>query len=281
MTPNTLIALKHSVLPKRLLTFSAGLFANTRIPFIKNYLIHRFIKHFQVDMLEALIEVPEQYPTFNDFFVRHLKSGIRPVAASDVVCPVDGCVSAVGKIQAGTMLQAKGQTYTVSELLAVSPEECLFFQSGSYMTLYLSPKDYHRIHMPLSAKLKRMVHVPGALFSVQPDTTRSIPKLFAKNERLIVFFETERGRMVMVLVGATIVGAIGTAWQGDLKRSSVEKTYEYSGEAVLEKASEMGYFKLGSTVILLFDEQSSAVWDASLSVGSLVKMGQSIAEFLL
>lgn len=272
-----LTALKHNVLPKRLLTVVAGLFANTRWSWIKNYFILSFIKRFEVNMKEALIEEPTQYPTFNDFFVRHLKPGLRTIAPSNIVCPVDGCVSALGQIDRGTLVQAKGRTYSVSELLALPEEDCLPFVQGSYTTLYLSPKDYHRIHMPCSAKLQRMIHLPGALFSVQPETTRVIPKLFARNERLVVFFETDKGRMVMVLVGATIVGAIGTTWHGDLKRSSSEQVYTYSGEDVLEKASEMGYFKLGSTVILLFDEQSAVTWDASLSIGSSVKMGQTLS----
>ncbi len=279
MASDRLIALKHNILPKRLLTFLAGLFANTRLSWIKNYFIHSFIKRFEVNMKEALIEEPTQYATFNDFFVRHLKPGIRTTAASDIVCPVDGSVSALGKIDRGTLVQAKGRTYTVSELLAIPEQDCLPFLQGTYTTLYLSPKDYHRIHMPCPAKLQRMVHIPGALFSVQPETTRVIPKLFARNERLVVFFETEKGRMVMVLVGATIVGAIGTTWHGDLRRSFSEQVYTYSGEDLLEKVEEMGYFKLGSTVILLFDEQSAVAWDASLSIGSSVKMGQALGAY--
>lgn len=276
MASDQIIALKHRALPKRLLTVLAGVFANVRLFWLKDKLIRLFIRRFQVNMQEALIEDPAQYPTFNDFFIRHLKPNVRPISTNEFISPVDGCISALGQIEAGTMVQAKGRTYTVAELLSISEEESQPFLNGSYMTLYLSPKDYHRIHMPHSAKLKRMVHVPGALFSVQPETTRVIPKLFAKNERLVVFFETDRGRMVMVLVGATIVGAIGTTWHGDLKRSSVEQAYTYSGEDVLEKAAEMGYFKLGSTVILIFDEQSAVTWAPNLSPDVSVKMGQAI-----
>jgi phosphatidylserine decarboxylase len=271
-----LIALKHRLLPKHFLTFLSGVFANTRLPWIKNYFIRTFISHFKVNMSEARVEQPEDYPTFNDFFIRHLKPELRPISTARIVSPVDGRVSALGQIHVGMLMQAKGRTYSVSELLSRTEAECAAFERGSYMTLYLSPKDYHRIHMPISAKLLEMVHVPGTLFSVQPETTRVIPKLFAKNERLIVFFETELGRMAMVLVGATIVGAIGTSWHGDLKRSATERVYRYSGDDALEKAAEMGYFKLGSTVILLFDEQSQVLWNNALSVGSSVKMGQSI-----
>lgn len=275
MNSDFLVALKHRMLPKRFLTLLAGVFANTRLQIIKNYLILAFIKRFQVNMQEALIEIPEEYPTFNDFFVRHLKPGIRPIASTDLVSPVDGCISALGHMQQGDLLQAKGRTYTVSELLGCSTEESAPFEKGSYMTIYLSPKDYHRIHMPLSAKLQSMTHIPGALFSVQPETTRVIPKLFARNERLVVWFETEKGRMAMVLVGATIVGKIGTTWTGDLPRASTTKTYQCERKTLL-KASEMGYFKLGSTVIMLFDDKHAVEWESSLSIGSPLYMGQAL-----
>ncbi len=278
MNSDFFIALKHRMLPKRLLTILAGIFANTRFSLIKNYLIVTFIKHFQVKMNEALIEIPEEYPTFNDFFVRHLKPGIRPVATSEIVSPVDGCISALGQIQHGDLLQAKGRTYSVSSLLGVSDDEGRIFENGNYMTIYLSPKDYHRIHMPLSAKLQRMTHIPGALFSVQPETTRVIPKLFAQNERLVVWFETDKGRMAMVLVGATIVGKIGTTWTGDLPRSKHIKNYEYQGEQIL-KSSEMGYFKLGSTVIMLFEKTHPMTWESDLSIGSPLSMGQALAAY--
>ncbi len=268
------------VLPKQLLTIFAGYLAEVKIPFIKNYLIQLFIERFDVNMYEAVEENPAQYPTFNAFFIRRIKSNCRPIARADVICPVDGAVSEIGRIEQGQMLQAKGRYYSVDELLALPADQNLAFQKGSFATLYLSPKDYHRIHMPMDAALHSMIHVPGALFSVQPATTRVIPRLFARNERLVVFFDTSHGKMAMVLVGATIVGAIGTSWHGDLTRGVKRTlfTYGQNNAVYLKKSQEMGYFKLGSTVILLFEENIPVQWNTGLSSGSTVKMGQELAR---
>jgi phosphatidylserine decarboxylase len=181
------------------------------------------------------------------------------------------------------MLQAKGRLYRVDDLLATDSEHVSSFHHGSFMTLYLSPKDYHRVHMPMDAVLKEVVYVPGALFSVQPATTRMIPRLFARNERLVVFFETRAGRMAMVLVGATIVGAIGTSWQGEILRQKSLKKWVYDEHqtdinTLFKQADEMGYFKLGSTVILLFEDTATLQWITSLQAGSSIKMGQKIAS---
>lgn len=270
----------HYLLPKQRLTILAGLLAEVKITWIKNYLIKQFIKRFSVNMSEALEENPEKYPNFNEFFIRRLKPACRPLAEADIISPVDGAVSEIGKIEKGQLLQAKGRYYTVSELLGTEAPE---FDQGSFATLYLSPKDYHRIHMPIDATLSSMTHLPGALFSVQPATTQSIPKLFARNERLVIFFNTRYGKMAMVLVGATIVGAIGTTWHGELKRSLMSKSFQYDHPEVMiktfyEKAEEMGYFKLGSTVILLFEECMPIQWENSLKAGVTVKMGQSLAS---
>jgi phosphatidylserine decarboxylase len=268
------------VLPKQLLTMFAGYLADVRIPFIKNYLIKSFINHFDVNMYEAVEENPVQYPTFNDFFIRQIKPNCRPISSAEVICPVDGAVSEIGRIEQGQMLQAKGRHYTVGELLAVPTDQSLNFQQGSFATLYLSPKDYHRIHMPMDAELRSMIHIPGTLFSVQPATTRVIPRLFARNERLVIFFDTSHGAMAMVLVGATIVGAIGTSWHGDLTRGIKRKSFDYgqNNPVYLKKAQEMGYFKLGSTVILLFEEHVPIQWSIGLLSGSSVKVGQELAH---
>lgn len=271
------------LLPKEALTAFGGYMAQVEIPAIKNYLIRWFIAKYEVDMQEALEERPEHYPNFNAFFIRQLKPGARPVAAAGLVSPVDGYVSELGSIQQGQMLQAKGRYYDVDSLLASDPARSALFHGGSFATLYLSPKDYHRVHMPMDAVLHAMVHVPGTLFSVQPATTRVIPRLFARNERLVVFFDTAVGPMAMVLVGATVVGAIGTPWHGDLPRSHQRRSFTYGADTTVNttfhKSDEMGYFKLGSTVILLFSEGARVQWEHSLHAGSRIQMGQALANF--
>ena len=284
MLSDTIRAIPHRILPKRSLTILAGMCANIKIPFIKNYVIHRFIRSYGVNMSEALYERPEEYACFNDFFIRPLKLGCRPLAKADLISPVDGCVSEIGEIQAGKMLQAKNHYYTVQDLLACDQDMSVQFENGRFATLYLSPKDYHRVHMPIQGTLSHMIHVPGKLFSVQPLTARVIPKLFAQNERLVLFFNTEIGLMAMVMVGATIVGAIGTSWQGDLVRNETPQLIDYTqginGPPQLEKGAEAGYFKLGSTVILLFAEGNRMKWSPELHCGSPVRFGQAIGQFV-
>jgi len=181
------------IIPKQKLTVLAGLLANIRIPIIKNHLIRRFIRKYNINMQEAREERVDHYETFNDFFVRHLKPECRPIADNPIVSPVDGYISEFGRITEGKLLQAKGWEYTAVELLACDPHLSSVFQHGCFATLYLSPKDYHRVHMPLHATLQHLIHVPGKLFSVQPATVRVIPQLFARNERLVALFETEVG----------------------------------------------------------------------------------------
>ncbi len=268
------------VTPKRALTAFAGFMANLKLPFIKNYLIRDFIHKYQVNMQEAQEEQVEHYACFNDFFVRHLKPECRPVAEATVVSPVDGIISEIGHITSGRLLQAKGRDYTVSELLASEKALTAPFDNGLFATLYLSPKDYHRVHMPMDATLKEMIYVPGKLFSVQPTTARVIPRLFSRNERLVVFFDTSVGLMAMVLVGATIVGAIGTAWHGDIRRGRQRVRFDYTDNpavnTALQQAAEMGYFKLGSTVILLFAEGSGLTWRPDLKPGDGVRFGEAL-----
>ncbi len=261
----------------------AGILANQKHRAIKDWIIRYFIKTYQVNMHEALIEDPSAYSTFNEFFVRKLKPQCRPLAAADIVSPVDGCVSELGPISQGQLIQAKGRSYSVQELLAGDDELVQQFAHGQFATLYLSPKDYHRIHMPLKGRLLGMNYIPGSLFSVQPATARVIPKLFARNERLAVFFETELGPMAMVLVGATIVGAIGTAWHGDIKRTNKKVVFDYSQQEtpyILEQGEEMGLFKLGSTVILLFAQGAKMQWESRLKAGSSIRFGQDLGAFI-
>lgn len=265
--------------PKLTLTRFAGLMADVKIPAVKNFLIQRFIAQYGVNMAEALEENPLNYACFNDFFIRHLKPEKRPLASAGIVSPVDGVVSELGQIKQGQLLQAKGRTYSVDTFLACDKALSDRFINGRFATLYLSPKDYHRIHMPINATLRNTIYMPGKLFSVQPTTARVIPQLFARNERLVAFFDTEVGLMAMVLVGATIVGAIGTSWQGEIKRDTTKQCIDYLNESrpiQLEQGDEMGYFKLGSTVVLLFADGEKMNWNDGIKQGDAVQYGQAL-----
>ncbi|HAT8317301.1 TPA: phosphatidylserine decarboxylase [Legionella pneumophila] len=280
MFRDVLKTLPQYLIPKHGITALAGYFADVKSPRLKNFLIRNFIRKFDVDMSEALIEDPKSYDCFNDFFIRHLKPECRPLSQSDVICPVDGCISEIGKIERGQLLQAKGKYYSVQELLACDGQLAEQFVQGQFATLYLSPKDYHRVHMPIDAELVSMTYIPGALFSVQPATTRVVPKLFARNERLAIFFKTKIGPMVMVMVGATIVGAIGTSWHGDVKRAKKLERFDYSEQfpdKIISQGSEMGYFKLGSTVVLLFANGEKIQWNKELLAGSKIQLGKPMA----
>jgi len=284
ISPNTenptLIFLKqlfHRLLPKHALTRFAGLLANVTVPWIKNYLIKNFIKDYKVDMTEALESDPKHYASFNDFFIRRLKPGARVLEKAELISPVDGYVSAFGDINQGQLLQAKGVEYTVEGLLA--SKETQAFHQGSFATLYLSPKDYHRVHMPLAGTLKKLTFVPGKLHSVQPFTTKHIPDLFAKNERLIFEFETSHGPMVVVMVGAVVVGKIGTVWQGDLPRLRCIKHFDISdfSNTEVKQGDELGYFKLGSTAIVLFPKQVQ--WSKNITTEAPIQLGHALGHF--
>jgi phosphatidylserine decarboxylase len=271
----------HYALPKRALTALAGFLAQVKVIWIKNYLIRSFIARFKVDMQEAAVSDLSAYPDFNCFFTRQLKPGRRKIAPVTIVSPVDGVVSECGEIQAGLLLQAKGRTYALAELLGCSPEACSRYEGGAFVTLYLSPRDYHRVHMPMDAVLESMTYLPGALFSVQPATVRVIPHLFARNKRLAVFFETDFGPMVMVMVGATIVGSITTAWQGEVSGAK-KQSFDYSqltkANRAYQKGAEMGYFKCGSTVILICPPGIEWRGLSSLHAGFSVQQGQALLD---
>lgn len=278
MSRDFLKTLPQFIAPKHALTSMAGKLAEVRVPAVKNRLIKRFIAKYNVNMSEAYEENPERYACFNDFFIRHLKPDCRPLADADIVSPVDGVISELGRIERGQLLQAKGRYYAVDEFLACDSSRYEPFVNGRFATLYLSPKDYHRIHMPIKATLQSMIYVPGKLFSVQPATARTVPRLFARNERLVVFFETQVGLMAMVLVGAVIVGAIGTAWEGDLKRLHQVQAFNYADQPLsLEQGDEMGYFKLGSTVVLMFADGENVNWLPSLKAGDNIRYGEALA----
>lgn len=252
-------------LPKRRLTELAGRLADARAGATTTRVIRWFAKKYGVDMDEAENPDLASYDSFNAFFTRPLRSGARPLAEADFVSPVDGAISQLGAIDDRHMLQAKGHRFTTTELVGGDSELADRFRHGSFANLYLSPRDYHRIHMPCAGTLKRMIHVPGALFSVNPVTARGVPNLFARNERVVCVFESpDHGLFVMVLVGATIVGSMATVWHGvvNAKRGKQVSEWDYGDQAIaLDKGEEMGRFLLGSTVVMLFREDAIAFND--------------------
>lgn len=247
-------------LPKKALTVLAGKFASTQAGWLTTAVIRWFVKRYQVNMDEAANPNIEAYLSFNDFFTRALKTGARrPMATADFVCPVDGAISQFGNIQADQIFQAKGHYYSTLALLAGDQTLASQFQNGYFATLYLSPKDYHRIHMPCDGRLKKMTYVPGDLFSVNPITAQGVSGLFARNERVICEFEGKDGTFILILVGATIVGSMATIWHGVINppRAKTITHWQYSDQHImLKQGDEMGRFLLGSTVVMLFRENS-------------------------
>lgn len=272
-----LAVLPQYLLPKRLLTVFAGQCANGRARWWTRRVIPWFIARYGVNMAEAA-EPVAAYACFNDFFTRALRDGARPLAAADLVCPVDGAVIACGRIEAGQLLQAKGHRYSTRALVGGDARLAALFDDGQFATLYLSPKDYRRIHMPCNARLLRMIHVPGQLFSVNPKTTRGVPGLFARNERVVCLFDSGLGPFAMVLVGATIVGSIATVWHGVVNppRLAQLRDWHYDGEAItLRQGEEMGRFLLGSTVVMLFQKGVQRLRGDWLP-GCSVQMGEAM-----
>ena len=253
-----LSVLPQYLLPKRGLTQFAGRIARAQGGRATTRLIRWFVGKYGVDMSEAENPDIASYASFNDFFGRPLKPGVRPLADADFISPVDGAISQFGAIDDHHILQAKGHRFTTTQLLAGDAALADRFRHGSFANLYLSPKDYHRLHMPCAGRLQRMIYVPGALFSVNPTTARGVPGLFARNERVVCVFDSEtHGRFVMVLVGATIVGSMATTWHGVVnpRRTGVIAEWEYADRTIaLEQGEEMGRFLLGSTVIMLFEK---------------------------
>lgn len=279
-----LFVLIQYLLPQQLISRLAGKLADMHGPApLRKSFIHWFIGRYGVNMSEAAEENPDAYRSFNEFFTRALKPGIRPVIADDdvIVSPVDGAISQLGEITDGRIFQAKGQSFSLTGLLGGDGQRAAPFAGGSFATVYLSPKDYHRIHMPVAGTVKEMVYIPGKLFSVNPATTRGVPDLFARNERVVTLFETEHGPMAMVLVGAMIVGSVETRWSGVVApaRPREISTSDYSHCTPLHysKGEEVGRFRLGSTVVLLFPPKVCE-WDASLTEGSGIRMGERFAS---
>lgn len=252
--------LPQYLLPKQRLTTFAGRVAGAKGGTMTTRLIRWFVGKYGVDMNEAENPDIASYKSFNEFFTRPLKPGVRPLAQADFVCPVDGAISQFGGIDDHHILQAKGHRFTTTELVGGDAALAAQFRHGSFANLYLSPKDYHRLHMPCDGKLTRMIYVPGALFSVNPTTARGVPNLFARNERVVCVFESpEHGPFVMVLVGATIVGSMATVWHGVVNPKRTNKVSEWTyadQDIVLKKGEEMGRFLLGSTIVMLFRQDT-------------------------
>ncbi|MGH8403049.1 MAG: archaetidylserine decarboxylase, partial [Gammaproteobacteria bacterium] len=267
------------LLPQHVITRTAHWLTRVETPAVKNWLMRNFIRHFNVDMSEAAEPDSRAYPSFNAFFTRALHAGARPISpeAESIACPVDGTVSQSGNIEHDSIFQAKGRDFTTQELLGDASLADLF-TNGEFATLYLSPRDYHRIHMPLDGTLQNMLHIPGRLFSVNPPTTRVVPELFARNERVVTVFETLAGPMAVVMVGALNVASIETVWAGEITppRSKQLRAWKYQdNEIALKKGTELGRFNMGSTVILLFGQDRTR-WNAELGAGAGVHMGQRI-----
>jgi len=250
----------------------------------KNLFIKQIIRHYGVNMDEAKQSDINAYKSFNDFFTRDLKPSARQLTTevNAIACPADGAVSQAGDISEGEIFQAKGKSYTALDLLGGSEERAKAFNNGVFTTIYLSPKDYHRLHMPLTGTLREMVHVPGRLFSVNTATTRSVPRLFARNERVVAIFDTELGPMALVLVGAIFVSSIETVWHGVVTPPSVSsvQTWHYKENApTLKIGEEMGRFNMGSTIIVLFAD-NKVQWDGEFVANKIVKLGELIGKRL-
>ena len=275
-----LAVLPQYLLPKRALTVYAGLVANSKLGATKR--IRKFIRQYGVNMDEAADPNPAHYATFNEFFTRALKPGMRPLAQAPWVCPVDGAVSQFGGIERDQIFQAKGHKYSTTALLGGDAAQAEHFEDGYFATIYLSPRDYHRIHMPCAGTLRSMVYVPGDLFSVNPKTARGVPGLFARNERVVCHFDTAHGPMALVLVGATIVGSMATVWHGVVNppRHPTVTEWNYEDQNIqLEQGAEMGRFLLGSTVVMLWPNlpmQFAPDWAPARPV----RLGEKMADSL-
>ena len=273
------VAAQH-LLPKQLLTQFAGVVARREDGALTTAIIRRFIRRYGVNMAEAANPDPASYASFNQFFTRPLKPGARPLAAADLVCPVDGAVSQFGAIDGERIFQAKGRDYSATALLGGDSALAAHFHGGHFATIYLSPKDYHRIHMPCAGRLLRMVHVPGELFSVNPATARGVPGLFARNERVVCVFDGPHGVWVNVLVGATIVGSMATVWHGVVNppRPGTVRDWRYADQDIqLAQGAEMGRFLLGSTVVMLFPK-GPLTFNPAWAPGAPVRLGQVMAQ---
>jgi len=276
---DTLAVLPQYLLPKKAITVFAGWVAGARGGRITTAIIRWFVGRYQVNMAEAANPDIASYASFNEFFTRALKDGARPLAQASWVCPVDGAISQCGAIAKDQIFQAKGHHYSTTALVGGDAALAAEFDNGHFATLYLSPRDYHRIHMPCAGTLRRMVYVPGDLFSVNPTTARGVPGLFARNERVVCVFDTDYGPMVLTLVGATIVGSMATTWHGVVNPTRTGQINEWHyepGAVTLPQGEEMGRFLLGSTVVMLFPKgplQFNPAW----APAGAIRLGEVMA----
>ena len=272
------------LIPQHGLSRLVGMLARSEVPWIKTTFISLFMKRFGIDLSEAQIEDPDRFETFNAFFTRALKPDARPLEASDaadIACPADGAVSQLGAIRANQVFQAKGHDYSLYDLLGGDSALASEFTNGQFATIYLSPRDYHRVHMPATGTLRETRYVPGDLFSVNEATANGVPNLFARNERLVCIFDTEHGPAAVILVGAMIVAGIETVFSGQvtpLPKQVVTTDYQRTAPITLEKGDELGRFLLGSTVVLLFPE-GKARFESDLKAGSLVRVKGKLGQY--
>lgn len=282
MIKDQLFAFAQHITPQKALSRFVGRIAECTNKQVKNTFIGQFVKKYQVDMSEAVQENPFDYRNFNEFFTRAIKPEMRPIAQGEniIACPADGAISQIGDIEYGTIYQAKDHRYSLTELLGGDAELSNQFLGGKFATVYLSPRDYHRVHMPLDGKLIKTIHVPGKLFSVNKVTAEQIPNVFARNERTVCIFETAAGPMAVILVGAMIVASIETVWTGQVTPFSKHvQTWDYEKLANIElkKGEEMGRFKLGSTAIVLFGK-NAVEWDKHLAAETPTRMGMAFGK---
>lgn len=280
----TFTVLPQYVLPHHALSGVMSKLTHCQNKIWKNLFIKSIVQMYGVNMQEAKFQDLDHYTSFNDFFTRELKDGARQIssAADAIACPADGAISQAGPISEGRIFQAKGHDYTAVELLGGDAERAQAFANGSFATIYLSPKDYHRLHMPLTGTLREMVHIPGRLFSVNNTTVGAVPNLFARNERVACIFDTEAGPMALILVGAIFVSSVETVWHGVVTPPSISepRTWRYQDNApTLEKGMEMGRFNMGSTIIVLFGKDKTA-WNQDLLAGKTVSLGEKIGRTL-
>lgn len=273
------------ILPQHTLSKLMSCLTHSENKTLKNWMIKQVIKHYGVNMDEAKAKNLNYFKSFNEFFTRELKPRARPLTQemNAVACPADGAVSQAGLINDRNIFQAKGKSYTLLELLGGNTERAELFAEGTFATIYLSPKDYHRLHMPLTGTLKEMIHIPGKLFSVNSATTRSVPRLFARNERVAAIFDTEAGPMALVLVGAIFVSSIETVWHGVVTppTHSYIQTWSYGDKTpvVLKQGEEMGRFNMGSTIIVLFGKNRVA-WNSGFQADKSVKLNEMIGQVI-
>ncbi|MDO9235115.1 MAG: archaetidylserine decarboxylase [Aquabacterium sp.] len=275
-----LFVLSQYVLPKKALTALAGTLASLRAGVLTTRFIGWFVGRYGVNMTEAANSDIASYATFNEFFSRPLKPGARPLAKADLICPVDGAISQFGTIRKDQIFQAKGHDYSTTALVGGDGALAARFENGHFATLYLSPKDYHRIHMPCDGRLTRMIYVPGDLFSVNPATARGVPGLFARNERVVCVFEGANGPFVLTLVGATIVGSMATVWHGVVNPPRLKQVSEwcYDDSAItFKKGDEMGRFLLGSTVVMLFP-QGPLAFNPEWGAAKPIRLGEAMGQ---